>query len=85
MSLNLKPEDAQAQNYVAAIPSQPRSSRMEIDEFLADAAMTNIFLIALQEIQMKPIEAQEKEDWWTFYNLASVFVIFSPLDKYVTT
>lgn len=72
-----KPAEAQAQNRVAAIPVQPHSSRVEIDEFLADAAMTNLFLLALKEIQEKPLEVTEKEDWWTFYNLAGMYMQLS--------
>ena len=68
-----RPKDAQARNCVAAIPHQVASYRLEIDEFLADNAMTNLFLLALEEVQHQPIEAVEKENWWSFYNLAGMF------------
>ena len=73
MSVMYEPKEAQARNCVAAIPHQVASYRLEIDEFLADNAMTNLFILALEEIQHKPIEAVDKEDWWTFYNLAGMF------------
>lgn len=67
-----KPAEAQAQNRVAAVLIQPHSSWVEIDGFLADAAMTNLFLIALKEIQEKPLDFKEKEDWWKFYDFAGM-------------
>lgn len=75
MSVKYKPDDAQAQNHVSLIPFQPGSWRMETNEFLADGAITNLFLLALKDIQDKPIETLDKEDWWTFYSLAGTYPI----------
>ena len=51
------------------VPLTPNSSRvrMEIDELLADNAMTNLYLLALEAMQT---ELKDKQDWWTFYSLA---------------
>ncbi len=67
--------EAQAQNYVAAIIPEAAKARVEIDEFLNDNDMTNLFLLALSEMQKedpKKRSAQGSEDWWTFYSLSSI-------------
>lgn len=46
---------------------------MEIDEFLADNEMTNLFLIALAELQKDSLRLWNgKPDWLTYYSLAGM-------------
>lgn len=49
-----------------------RGFRVEIDEFLSNNAMTNLFLIALRELQKKSLEPLKENDpnWLNFYALA---------------
>lgn len=48
-----------------------RGPRLEIDEFLSDNEMTNLFLIALGEMQKDSLrKVNGKPDWLTFYSLA---------------
>ena len=77
MAAQLSPEQAQKLNYVAAVVPADNKIRLEIDEFLDDNAMTNLFLIALTEMQKedpKKRQADKTEDWWTFYSLSSIFI-----------
>ena len=67
-------QSAQAQNYVAAMVPVTAKARVEIDEFLDDNDMTNLFLLALSEMQKEdPGKKTEKnsQDWWSFYSLSS--------------
>ena len=52
-----------------------RIYRLEIDEFLADNEMTNLFLIALAELQkdsLKLWNATKEPDWLTYYSVAGL-------------
>ena len=50
-----------------------RSYRLEIDEFIADNEMTNLFLIALSELQNDSLRLFDgKPDWLTYYAVASM-------------
>ena len=47
-------------------------ARVEIDEFLDDNDMTNLFLLALSEMQKEDADkGKDSEDWWTFYSFSS--------------
>ena len=49
-----------------------RGYRSEIDEFIADNEMTNLFLIALSEMQKDSLRKLPNglPDWLTYYSLA---------------
>ena len=67
-------KDAQAQSFVASMVPEAAKARVEIDEFLGDNDMTNLFLLALSEMQKEePQKKTEKvfQDWWNFYSLSS--------------
>ena len=69
-------QSAQAQNYVAAMVPENAKARVEIEEFLDDNDMTNLFLLALSEMQKEdPGKKTEKDsqDWWTFYSLSGTW------------
>ena len=71
-------QEAQRNNHVAAIAPDPTRVRVEIDEFLDDNAMTNLFLLALAEMQKEDPtkrKANGNEDWWTFYSLSGILVL----------
>ena len=56
---------------ITPITPDPSRVRMEIDEFVADDAMTNLFLLALEAMQTEDDERSgDNEDWWTFYSLS---------------
>ena len=48
-----------------------RGYRLEIDEFLLDNEMTNLFLIALTEMQKNSLRfyKDNEPDWLTYYSL----------------
>ena len=49
----------------------PRGSRLEIDEFIADNDMTNVFLLALSALQKNSLqETNGQPDWKKYYALA---------------
>lgn len=73
MTNQIKIKDAQAKNYVLSIVSDAAQARLEIDEFLADNDMTNLYLLAMAAMQLEHSEksaANGNEDWWTFHSLA---------------
>ena len=52
-----------------------RGYRLEIDEFLADNEVTNLFLIALAEMQENGLKLWNgKPDWLTYYSIAGFFL-----------
>ena len=52
-----------------------RGYRLEIDEFLADNEVTNLFLIALAEIQKNSLKLWDKKpDWLTYYSVAGLIL-----------
>lgn len=67
--------EAQKNNVVLPVPFQPKSWRVEIDEFLADTRMTNLFLLALEQMQndgLGTLDDKGNVNWWTFYNLSGI-------------
>ena len=73
MATQVSIKEAQAKNHVAIMVPDTARARVEIDEFLGDNEMTNLFLLALEamgkEDPAKSI-ASKNEDWWTFYSLS---------------
>ena len=66
-------KEAQANNYVAPLIPDASRSRVEIEEFLGDNDMTNLYLLALEAMQKEDVTkstASKNEDWWTFYSLS---------------
>jgi hypothetical protein len=50
-----------------------RGYRLEIDEFMADNAMVNLFLLALSELQKNSLrEINGKPNWLNYYALAGI-------------
>jgi hypothetical protein len=46
---------------------------VEIEEFIGDNEMTNLYLLALEALQKEDATksvARKNEDWWTFYSLS---------------
>ena len=73
MSSSVNIKDAQSKNFVAALVPDASRARVEIEEFLGDNDMTNLYLLALEAMMKEdPTKsaAQRNEDWWTFYSLA---------------
>ncbi len=59
-----KTMEAQKDNIVFPVSIQPTAWRLEIDEFLADTKMTNLFLLALEKMQkdgLGMLDAKELE------------------------
>jgi hypothetical protein len=51
-----------------------RGFRLEIDEFVGDNEMTNLFLIALSKLQENSLQTVDgKPDWLTYYSLAGEY------------
>jgi len=49
--------------------------RLEIEEFLEDNDVTNLYLLALAELELeKNTLTNGKDDWWTHYSMASKFI-----------
>ncbi|KAI9888218.1 MAG: hypothetical protein M1814_000958 [Vezdaea aestivalis] len=65
------------QTISSGIPIQAYA-RLEIDEFVADNAMTNLFLLSL--IEMFKEDDTDKSNWNTFYSLGSIHSY--PLEEY---
>ena len=52
-----------------------RGNRLEIDEFIADNDMTNLFLLALASIQKKSLEEKDgKPNYMKYYALGGILV-----------
>lgn len=71
--MSFSAKDAQARNFVAPIVPDASKARVEIEEFLADNEMTNLYLLALEALQKEDVNksvAKKNEDWWTFYSLS---------------
>lgn len=48
-----------------------RGPRLEIDEFIGDNEVTNLFLLALAELQANPVaQVDGKANWTNFYGIA---------------
>lgn len=71
--MSLSAKEAQAKNLVAPIVPDASKARVEIEEFLGDNEMTNLYLLALEALQKEDANksvAKKNEDWWTFYSLS---------------
>ena len=65
---------------VIPITPDPSRVRMEIDELLADNAMTNLYLLAMEAMQMEnPKRSGDTENRWTFYSLSSETTLLMPI------
>lgn len=70
--------EAQKGGIVKALDPQENAYRLEIDEFVQDTPMLNLFLLALEALQdnsvLKPTEHDSKEAWekywWSYYCIA---------------
>ena len=54
-------------------PLDSSAKRVEIDEFVADDAMLNLFLLALEDMQnmkFSPLSGISEEEWFSYYNLS---------------
>ncbi|KAK6086913.1 tyrosinase [Seiridium cupressi] len=68
-------QSAQADNTVfPLVQANPKAFRLEIDEFLADNALTNLFLLGLEELQKNSVKLAGTNDpnWWSFYSLSGI-------------
>lgn len=66
-------EQAQDGNIVLALA--PRSGikayRMEIDEFIQDNAMTNLYLLAMDAMYKNSLTNKDgSANWWSYYSLS---------------
>lgn len=69
--VNIK--DAQDKNWASTVVPDASRVRVEIEEFLGDNDLTNLYLLALDAMQKEdPTKsvAKDNEDWWTFYSLS---------------
>ena len=63
MAFNVaKTMEAQKSNIILPVSIQPTAWRVEIDEFLADTKMTNLFLLALDKMQQAGLGMLGAED-----------------------
>lgn len=70
-------KDAQARNHVQFVVPEASKARVEIDEFIGDNEMTNLYLLALEALQKEDATkstTQRNEDWWTFYSLSGKII-----------
>lgn len=66
-------QQAAASGCVAFVAPGDARVRLEIDEFLEDNALTNLFLLALIDMFKENSKLRAKtEDWWTFYSLSGI-------------
>ncbi|CAG8980482.1 hypothetical protein HYALB_00013118, partial [Hymenoscyphus albidus] len=73
MSFNA--QEAQARNFVTPIVPAASKARVEIEEFIGDNEMTNLYLLALEALQKEDANksvVKKNEDWWTFYSLSGI-------------
>ena len=69
--------EAQNKNVIFPLPRPKdglKAYRLEIDEFLADNAMTNLFLLALSTMQENSLKVPKTDEmnWWSFYSIAGM-------------
>ena len=63
----------QSDTQITSLVPEDIKKRLEIDEFLGDNDMTNLFLLALSDLQKEaPEKAGKTEDWFTYYSLSSM-------------
>ena len=81
---------AQQDGIVRALDPQENAYRLEIDEFVQNKQMLNLFLLALEALQdntvLKPSTNAGEEDWekywWSYYSIAGKsFLNKDHLDK----
>lgn len=73
MAAPLTLQQAQARNSVATLVPDASRARVEIEELLGDNDVTNLYLLALEEMQKEDVTksvAKGNEDWWTFYSIS---------------
>lgn len=66
---------------VLPTPLNPAAKRVEIDEFIVDNVMTNLFLLALREMHDEKIKkaSDPAEDWFSYYDVSGKqFLVFQP-------
>ena len=53
-------------------PLSPTAKRVEIDEFIVDNVMNNLFLLALREMHDDKIQkaSDPAEDWFSYYDIS---------------
>lgn len=76
MSTPLSIKEAQAKDFVASLLPESSRARVEIEEFLGDNDLTNLYLLALEAMQKEDATkstAKKNEDWWTFYSLSGEY------------
>ena len=69
---------AQKEGRVQSLDPQPDAYRLEIDEFVQNDKMLNLFLLALEALQnnavlvlgANPTEKQVEEYWWSYFSIA---------------
>ncbi|KAK3069337.1 hypothetical protein LTR53_012400 [Teratosphaeriaceae sp. CCFEE 6253] len=68
-------EQAQDANVVTAIPVKAgtQAYRLEIDEFIQDSAVTNLFLLALNAMYKHSLYNDNGSiNWWSYYSLGGI-------------
>ncbi|KAK4958258.1 hypothetical protein LTR10_004684 [Elasticomyces elasticus] len=68
-------QQAQDANVVTAIISKPGKNayRLEIDEFIQDNAVTNLFLLALDAMYKNSLSNKDgSPNWWSYYSLSGI-------------
>ncbi|KAJ5907811.1 hypothetical protein N7495_000493 [Penicillium taxi] len=80
MDATIDIKTAQEANVVKFLDHQEGRVRLEIEEFLGDNHMTNIFLLALEAIHQEAMEPVDKQNWWTAYSLGGIHG--SPREKW---
>ncbi|KAJ5752131.1 hypothetical protein N7520_009048 [Penicillium odoratum] len=73
-------QTAQNHNVVRFLDHQEGRVRLEIEEFLGDDYMTNLFLLALEAMHQEAMEPEDKQNWWTAYSLGGIHG--SPKEKW---
>ncbi|KAH6671189.1 hypothetical protein B0J14DRAFT_670158 [Halenospora varia] len=69
------PKEGQAKNWCVPLVPDAAKARVEIDEFIDDNDMTNLFLLALEELYKEDAtksQAKKNEDWWTYYSISGI-------------
>ncbi|KAH8657404.1 common central domain of tyrosinase-domain-containing protein [Tricladium varicosporioides] len=70
------PKEGQAKNWCVPLVPDTAKARVEIDEFIDDNDMTNLFLLALEELYQEDAlksQAKKNEDWWADYSISDKF------------
>ena len=53
-------------------PLDSSARRVEIDEFIVDNAMNNLYLLAMRDMQLEQIKKidDKTEDWFSYYDIS---------------